>query len=118
MKKWFASYEINRLIKIIAKTFYIIDLDDDTLTGQLFMFIIAGMETTSCTIGFCLYELAKNPKIQEILRSEIRNVVKENNDQLNYDSLKDFSNLTKFINGLHSFYTFSYFLIYKKQTYW
>ena len=37
----------------------------------MFTFILAGNETTSVAMAWTLYELAKNPQIQEKLRKEI-----------------------------------------------
>ncbi|XP_068743942.1 cytochrome P450 4c21-like isoform X1 [Montipora capricornis] len=46
-------------------------MSDEELRSQVFTFILAGNETTSVSMAWTLYELAKNPQIQETLRMEI-----------------------------------------------
>ncbi|XP_074032205.1 cytochrome P450 6k1 isoform X1 [Leptinotarsa decemlineata] len=48
-----------------------VDMDDEKMAAQAITFFIAGFETTSATISFSLYELAKNPFIQKKVRDEI-----------------------------------------------
>uniref|UniRef100_A0A6E8V5P7 Cytochrome P450 n=1 Tax=Anopheles coluzzii TaxID=1518534 RepID=A0A6E8V5P7_ANOCL len=55
------------------------------LAAQVFIFFLAGFETSSTTMNFCLYELAKHPDIQERLRREIERAVEENGGELTYD---------------------------------
>lgn len=47
------------------------------LAAQVFVFFIAGFETSSSTMSFCLYELAKNPEIQRKVQDEIDRVMKK-----------------------------------------
>nr|CAD7403290.1 unnamed protein product [Timema poppensis] len=42
-------------------------LTDSLLTAQCFMFFMAGFETSSTTMSFCVYELAINPEVQDRL---------------------------------------------------
>ena len=39
--------------------------------GQVVIFLLAGYETTSTTLGFISYELALNPDVQKKLLDEI-----------------------------------------------
>ncbi|RZF34211.1 hypothetical protein LSTR_LSTR015901 [Laodelphax striatellus] len=43
----------------------------EEIAAQTFVFILAGHETSSSTIAFCLHELALNNRIQQQLLSEI-----------------------------------------------
>lgn len=61
------------------------------------MFFIAGVETTSSTVTFALYEFSLNEEIQEKAREEVFKIVKEKG--LNYDSLKEMNFLEMCILG-------------------
>ncbi|KAK0073809.1 hypothetical protein PV325_009196 [Microctonus aethiopoides] len=65
-----------------------VKLTDSLLTSQLFVFFLAGFETSSTTMSNALYELAQHQDYQNKLRHEIRDVLKENNDSLTYESVK------------------------------
>ena len=47
-------------------------LDDEELIAEMYSLTLAGHETTSSTLAFLFYELAKNPQYQERMRQEIR----------------------------------------------
>ncbi|TBU30193.1 cytochrome P450 [Dichomitus squalens] len=49
-------------------------LDDEELSAEMFTLTLAGHETTSATLTFLLYELARHPEYQERMRQEIRDV--------------------------------------------
>lgn len=62
----------------------------DDITANVFVMYAAGFETTSTTISFLMYELARNPDIQEKARAEIRNLCKNRtNNQLTYEDLHE-----------------------------
>lgn len=78
------SYLITRS-RISTKIRYLSELEGDALVAQAAIFFTGGFETSSTTISFSLYALAKNPEIQEKLREEILNSLEESNGKITYD---------------------------------
>ncbi|XP_058460161.1 probable cytochrome P450 6a14 [Malaya genurostris] len=70
----------------------------DEMAAQCFVFFIAGFETSSTTMNFCLYELAKNPDIQEKLRHEIESAITRNDGKITYDLVMEMQYLDNVIN--------------------
>uniref|UniRef100_A0A224XNE3 Putative cytochrome n=1 Tax=Panstrongylus lignarius TaxID=156445 RepID=A0A224XNE3_9HEMI len=64
------------------------ELSDDQIAGHAVTFLTAGFDTTRLTMVFTLYELSKNPTIQEKVREEILREV-EHAGSLTYDALKE-----------------------------
>ncbi|KAK3924699.1 Cytochrome P450 6k1 [Frankliniella fusca] len=57
------------------------------MAAHVFVFFLAGFETTSTTISFALFELAKNPEAQEKLLEEIDAVLKKSKGEVTYDTI-------------------------------
>ncbi|KAK2586450.1 hypothetical protein KPH14_010725 [Odynerus spinipes] len=70
-----------------------IELTDDLIAAQAFVFFIAGFETSSSTMSHALYELALNPTIQDKLREEINEEYEKHGDVLKYDNIKEMTYL-------------------------
>ncbi|KAJ1525389.1 hypothetical protein ONE63_010204 [Megalurothrips usitatus] len=66
-----------------------IKLTEKQIVGQVFVFFLAGFETTSTTTSFTLYELAKYPDIQEKVIAEIDAVLKKHGGKVDYDTIMD-----------------------------
>lgn len=71
----------------------------EQVAAQSFFFFLAGFETSSTTISYCLYEMAKNPEIQEKVHEEINTVLAKYNGVLTYDSISEMKYLELCIDG-------------------
>jgi cytochrome P450 family 6 len=71
----------------------------DVIAAQAYIFFVAGFETSSATMTFCLYELALNPDIQERVRSEINAVLEKYGGNITYESIFEMKYLDKVVNG-------------------
>ncbi|XP_060651793.1 probable cytochrome P450 6a14 [Drosophila nasuta] len=68
----------------------------EQMAAQAFVFFIAGFETSSSTMGFCLYELAMQQDVQQRLRDEIESVCEEvSNGELTYEAMNQMPYLEK-----------------------
>lgn len=61
----------------------------EEVAAQAFLFWAAGFETSSSTMSYVMYELARHIDIQDKLRQNINEVLKKHNGELTYDSLKE-----------------------------
>lgn len=69
------------------------------VAAQAFIFFVAGFETSSSLMSFALLELAENQDVQDRLRVEINNVMRQNNGELTYENLSEMRYLDMVING-------------------
>ncbi|KAM7341467.1 cytochrome P450 6g1 [Cochliomyia hominivorax] len=61
--------------------------NSDVLVAQAAVFLTAGFETSSSTMQFTLFELAKRPDLQERLRNEINEALLRENGTLSYETI-------------------------------
>ncbi|XP_016974097.2 probable cytochrome P450 6a17 [Drosophila rhopaloa] len=59
------------------------------LLAQAFIFFVAGFETSSTTMGFALFELARHQDVQDKLREEINHVLGKHNNEFTYEGVKE-----------------------------
>jgi cytochrome P450 family 6 len=71
----------------------------NSLAAQAFVFFAAGFETSSTTMTFCLYELAINPDVQEVLQNEIDSVLERHDGYISYEAIQEMMYLDKVVAG-------------------
>lgn len=74
-------------------------LSVEQVAAQCFLFLAAGFETSSNTMSYCLYELARNPEYQRKVQQEITDVLDKHNGEITYDSVSDMHLLENCIDG-------------------
>jgi cytochrome P450 len=71
----------------------------NSLAAQAFVFFIAGFETSSTTMTFCIYELSLHQDIQERVREEIDVVLKKHDGKITYEAIQEMEYLDKVVSG-------------------
>ncbi|XP_034652030.1 cytochrome P450 6a22 [Drosophila subobscura] len=65
------------------------ELTLEEMAAQAFIFFAAGFDTSASTLGFALYELARQPQLQDKLRQEIEAALQLHEGQFTYDSMQE-----------------------------
>jgi cytochrome P450 family 6 len=71
----------------------------DVIAAQAFVFCLAGFETTSAIMTFCLYEMALNPNIQERVQNELDTVLDRHGGNITYEAISGMEYLDKVVSG-------------------
>ncbi|XP_017960093.1 cytochrome P450 6a2-like [Drosophila navojoa] len=85
-------------------------LDIGELAAQVFVFYLAGFETSSATMTYALYELAQHTDIQDRLREDIQDVLQKHDGKLTYECIKDMQYADQVISETLRLYTLGPFL--------
>lgn len=67
--------------------------------AQVFLFYLAGFDTSASTIAYCLFELARNEECAAKLRAEIDDVLQRYDGELTYDCIKEMKYLDLCVMG-------------------
>ncbi|XP_017048915.2 probable cytochrome P450 6t1 [Drosophila ficusphila] len=83
----------------------------DFFVAQAAFLLLAGFDTSSSTITFALYELAKNTAVQDRLREELRATLQQNHDQpLSCDTVSGLEYLRQVVDEVLRLYPPTAFL--------
>lgn len=63
-------------------------VDDIVVLSTMILIFAASFDSAPTVLSYCLYELALHPEIQRRLRNEVQSILKANNGELTYESLK------------------------------
>ncbi|XP_052566256.1 probable cytochrome P450 6d5 [Culex pipiens pallens] len=92
------TVSMDKIWKVEAATPSAKQLSLEQVTAHAFVFFAAGYETSSSTISFCLFELARNVDIQRKLQAEIDQVLAKHNGAITYDSINEMKYLENCID--------------------
>lgn len=71
----------------------------EEMSAHAFLFFAGGYESSSTTMSFCMYELAKNPEIQQKAYEDIIASLEQHNGQLTYESVNNMKYMEHCIEG-------------------
>lgn len=82
--------------------------------AQAYVFFLAGFETSSTTATYCLYELSLHQNLQDKVRKEIDDTLREHG-KLTYDAVNEMTYLHKVVNGKYGGNLVIHFLFRKRE---
>lgn len=67
--------------------------------AQVFLFYVAGFDTTATMLSYTLYELARNPEVQRRLQEDVDRTLVKYDGQVTYESIMDIKYLDYCLMG-------------------
>lgn len=61
----------------------------EEIAAQVFVFYIAGSESSSSTVAYTLYELAQNERLMDRAQEDIKSILKMHDGELTYESIME-----------------------------
>ena len=61
----------------------------EQIAGQVFIFYIAGNETSTSTIAYTLYELSQDVDLMQRAQKDVEQTLDKHNGQLSYEAIND-----------------------------
>lgn len=74
------------------------EINEVELAGYALTLFVEGYETSSSVLGFAIYEMARNPDIQERLYEEITDVLAKHNNEFTFEALQEMEYLDNIIH--------------------
>lgn len=74
---------LSSLLQMKAKS----ELTFDEVAAQMFLFQMAGYETSSLTLTYAGYELTRNQEVQQKAREEVKQVMAKYNDEFSFEAI-------------------------------
>ena len=74
--------------------------DDDDLAAQVFVFFLAGFDTTSTLLCFATHLLAMHPDVQSRLQEEIDMSLDKDGGDLTYEAVHGMKYLDMVVSGM------------------
>ncbi|XP_049941989.1 cytochrome P450 6k1-like [Schistocerca serialis cubense] len=74
------------------------EMDDETIVGNIVAFLIGGLDTSVSTMTYALYQLAVNQQIQDKVRLDIREAIFRHGGEFTYQALGAMNRLDCVIN--------------------
>lgn len=71
----------------------------EEMSAQAFVFFAGGYETSSTTMSFCMYELARNPDVQQNAYEDVISSLEKHDGQFTYESVNDMKYIDNCIDG-------------------
>ncbi len=80
------------------------EFDELVIVATAIVILVAGYDTTGTTLAFAIYELSKNPDVQERLRNEVEDVVGDA-EEITYDHIQSMTYLDQVISETLRYHT-------------
>lgn len=71
--------------------------------AQVFIFYIAGFDTSSSTAAFTIFEVARNARVKALLQADIDRTLEKHNGVLSYEAINEMQYLELCVMGKHKF---------------
>lgn len=75
-------------------------LSKDNIAAHMFLFFVAGYETSASTAAFTLYELMQSPDVLAKLKEDINSSLEKHDGKLTYDCIQDMKYLDLCVTGM------------------
>lgn len=83
----------------VGKSEGLVSLSINDCAAQSYLFYLAGFDTSSSALTYCLYELVRNPELLLKVQQEIDQTLSRHNDEVTYEAIQEMKYLELCILG-------------------